>query len=305
MSDLDDELPPLEDMSTHLKTLKEQNEKFNKAIGATTKASDISEAEASKPNSMTPTSISTSSSSSSSTTTTSTKPKTKKPGLKGGFFNSQPKKKATTTSRPKQSTTPTTTKKSPDIIEVKPTQSTTDSNPLRFNEVQEAMKMNNNLMNNQDQWLTNDLLMQMAKNPKLLQGFSNPKYMKAIEEMKTNPGQAMKKYGDDPELREFLFEFSKIMGGHFEQLGKTKQEEEEQKNSKPQESFDDILEQKCKDHPALKEVIQDSRIKQILHYLKTNERIDFNAFIQQHPDLGPKLRVLIDSDLIQIGGGPQ
>ena len=37
--------------------------------------------------------------------------------------------------------------------------------------------------------------------------------------MQTNPKEAMQRYGNNPEFKELLLEFSQIMGGHFEKMG--------------------------------------------------------------------------------------
>jgi len=53
--------------------------------------------------------------------------------------------------------------------------------------------------------------------------------MQAFSEFGSNPTEAMKKYGSNPEFRTLLEEFSKLMGTHFEELGDKKAKEEEEK----------------------------------------------------------------------------
>ena len=46
--------------------------------------------------------------------------------------------------------------------------------------------------------------------------------MQAFSEFGTNPQEAMKKYGGNPEFRSLLEEFSKMTGSHFESLADKK-----------------------------------------------------------------------------------
>jgi hypothetical protein len=53
--------------------------------------------------------------------------------------------------------------------------------------------------------------------------------MQAFSEFGKNPMEAMNKYGGNPEFKQLLEEFSKLMGSHFEELGDKKAKEEEEK----------------------------------------------------------------------------
>ncbi len=46
-----------------------------------------------------------------------------------------------------------------------------------LDEVQEAMKVNQTLLDKKNEWMTPDLLNQIAANPKLNKLFTNPEYM--------------------------------------------------------------------------------------------------------------------------------
>ena len=48
--------------------------------------------------------------------------------------------------------------------------------------------------------------------------FTNPEYMKAIDMFKTNPKEAMLKYGNNKEFMEAFQEFCKMMGMQFQNL---------------------------------------------------------------------------------------
>jgi hypothetical protein len=53
--------------------------------------------------------------------------------------------------------------------------------------------------------------------------------MAGLSEFGKNPKDAMAKFGGDPEFRELMTEFSKLMGSHFEDIAEKKQMEEEEK----------------------------------------------------------------------------
>ena len=57
------------------------------------------------------------------------------------------------------------------------------------------MKMNNYLDETRSQWMTDNFLEKVTSNGKVSKLFSNPEYMKAIDMFKTNPKEAMAKYG--------------------------------------------------------------------------------------------------------------
>ncbi len=124
---------------------------------------------------------------------------------------------------------------------IKPKQSQTNNtttNPLQFQEVQDAMHkdstMFNHLSNNQHEWNTPDLINQISNNQILSSGLTNPKFVSALEAFKCNPKEAMKRFHHHPDVIEFLTEFCKIMGNHFTVLGE-KQEEEKKKKTQQQD----------------------------------------------------------------------
>jgi ABC-type metal ion transport system substrate-binding protein len=99
--------------------------------------------------------------------------------------------------------------KEPKITELK---SAKNSNPLQIKEVQDAMKMNTYLEDTRSQWMTENFLTQVTTNPKISKLFTNPEYMKAVDMFKTNPKEAMARYGNNQEFMEAFKEFCKVMG---------------------------------------------------------------------------------------------
>lgn len=64
------------------------------------------------------------------------------------------------------------------------------------------MKMNNYLDETRSQWMTDNFLEKVTGNSKISKLFTNPEYMKAIDMFKTNPKEAMAKYGNNKEFME-------------------------------------------------------------------------------------------------------
>jgi len=55
-----------------------------------------------------------------------------------------------------------------------------------LDEVQEAMKVNESLLDKKSEWMTQDLLSKFATNPKMTQLFTNPECMQVINKTKGN-----------------------------------------------------------------------------------------------------------------------
>ena len=61
--------------------------------------------------------------------------------------------------------------------------------------------------------------------------------MAALTEFGQNPKEAMTKYGNNPEFRELMMEFSKMMGTHFTSIADTKAKEEEEKKKEEEDKL--------------------------------------------------------------------
>jgi hypothetical protein len=108
-----------------------------------------------------------------------------------------------------------------DIIEVRTNGNARDS--LRFAAVQEALNattapaMKEKL--GSGQWITPALLERVAKEPRLLAGMANERYMAALSEIMAAPQAGMAKYASDEGLSTFLRAFMALMADHFTTLG--------------------------------------------------------------------------------------
>ena len=82
-----------------------------------------------------------------------------------------------------------------------------------------------------DQWMTPDLLGKLQTSPALMQGLADPEVMQAVALMQARPAEAKEKFKNNKKVTEFFVEFSKLMGGHFENLG---EKEDAKSNVEPQ-----------------------------------------------------------------------
>lgn len=103
------------------------------------------------------------------------------------------------------------------------------SQPLHLQEVQKAMKDENAWQTfSNTEWSSPDLLDKISKNPKLLARMADPKFTAALEALRDNPQEAMKKFKDHKDVTEFLNEFCSILGEHFTALGEKQQQQQQQ-----------------------------------------------------------------------------
>ena len=134
-----------------------------------------------------------------------------KKGLKKGFFDKPSKKKAP--SKKKEADMPTITRK-------------TSKNP---SELLQGMKEEVAASMAQDrhplaaalqggEWVTPELVQELAKRPVLAKGMSNPRYQAALQALQKDPKNGAKQFDSDPELKRFLTEFCEVMGGHMIKL---------------------------------------------------------------------------------------
>jgi len=77
-------------------------------------------------------------------------------------------------------------------------------------------------------WMTPELMQRIAKEPRLIAGMQQPRYIEALGELQKNPGAAKAKYARDPGLTEFLTCFAGILGEHFSKLGEAEEAKKQQ-----------------------------------------------------------------------------
>ncbi|CDW86300.1 UNKNOWN [Stylonychia lemnae] len=211
-------------------------------------------------------------------------------GMKGGFLLGGNSKPTQSQQRPQAQIQ----KPAEDLTHIK---AKPKDDQLKLQEVQEAMS--STLLKKKDEWMNADFFQKLQQNPLLLKAFTNPQYMAAMSEFGQNPTEAMKKYGNNPEFRTILEEFSKMMGTHFEQIGDQKAKEEEEKVN------NDPVMQIINNDEQVKAVLNDPKVKKVLDHLRFNGALDLHEVMRKDPELGMKMQFLISKGVLNANSQPQ
>lgn len=154
-----------------------------------------------------------------------------------------------------------------------------------------------------NEWMTPDLLQKIAANPLLRKAFTDPRCQQAMAEMQTNPQEAMKKYGDNPQMREFLQAFMKLMGEHFTALADKQDAErkaaEEAALTPEQRKAKEVAETAMQDEEVRK-IVQDPKVQQLLAQMQMGRPFELEQAMKSDPDLVRKLRKLSEAGLINM-----
>ena len=110
--------------------------------------------------------------------------------------------------------------------------------------------------------------------------------------MGKNPDETIKKYGDNPNFRALLKDWSELMGGHFTEIGEKKQKEEEEKMK------NDPAMQAINHDPQVKAIMQDQKVMSVIHTLQRTGGLDFHAVARKDPETAQKLMVLIQKGVL-------
>lgn len=179
---------------------------------------------------------------------------------------------------------------------------------LQLPEVQErieAEKAEAAKLNQNKSWMTPELMQKIASKPILRKAFTDPKCQTAMAEMQTNPQEAMKKYGDEPEMREFLQAFMKLMGDHFTELAdKQEKEQEAQRRARgepeltPEQKKAHEVAQKAMMDPEVRAIVAEPRIQKLLGDMQAGKAFELEAAARSDPDIVRKLKKLSEAGLI-------
>jgi len=154
-------------------------------------------------------------------------------------------------------------------------------------------------------WMTPELMQKIAATPVLRKAFMDPRCQQAMSEMTSNPTEAMKKYGDVPEMREFLQAFMKLMGEHFGELAE-KQEAEKRKAQEAQAMASMTPEQrkaqevaaKAMADPEVHAIVSEPKIQALLANMQMGTSFELEAAMRSDPDVVRKLQKLSAAGLI-------
>ena len=79
--------------------------------------------------------------------------------------------------------------------------------------------------------------------------------------MQRDPKAAHAKYGQSPEMREFMQEFSGLMGSHFEDIAEKEKAEAEKKKKEQEDAMkSDPVYQKIQTDPQVKAALEDPKV---------------------------------------------
>mmetsp|Transcript_27945 Transcript_27945/g.61621 ORF Transcript_27945/g.61621 Transcript_27945/m.61621 type:complete len:326 (-) Transcript_27945:43-1020(-) len=177
---------------------------------------------------------------------------------------------------------------------------------LRLPEVQHAMKNATQSLQNDQSWVTPQLLQAMGSRPDLMQGMQNPKIQAALQLMQTDPAAAQQKYKDDAEVGKFFKEFSSLMGTHFDVLSgsqaatDSKGEQGAATASKGSESAPANPQQPTMLPPEVAACLKDREVQQLLNAARAGMPLELHAIGQSNPRLFQKVKVLLDAGLLSM-----
>lgn len=176
----------------------------------------------------------------------------------------------------------------------------------------------------------------LSLHPTLSKGWNDPRYLAALEHMKTHPKDTMEKLkNDEPEIFHWLMEFLSVIGDHFSSLG---EEEDKENNNALQKKDMTAAEPKVREMGPLEEkamrvlkaqpthqqhdegttaddeevtkILSNDSLRSILLDLKIQQVMEECArdgegagklqYYMRHDDFGPKLRVLMKAGLLKL-----
>lgn len=166
-----------------------------------------------------------------------------------------------------------------------------------------------------------DLMEKLSKNPRLMTGFQNPKFMAAMEAMRENPKEAMEKIQNHPDILEFIQEYCAVIGANFTALGEKEEkktssreklgpmakralEKEEQRTSQGMASWDQAMGKEDKER--LDAIMSDSDLTSLLmdpDMQKVMQECSMPGRIHRYmrdPEFAPKLKKLMEAGLLRM-----
>ena len=165
----------------------------------------------------------------------------------------------------------------------------------------EAAKM---AANGPNGWMTPELMTKIAMSPILRKGFTDPRCQTAMGEMQANPAAAMKKYGDVPEMKEFLQAFAKVMADHFGKLAEKQeadkkiQEQQAAAALTPEQRKAQEVAEKAMADPEVRAIVAEPKIQQLIGRMQTGVSFEIEREMRNDPDLVRKLQKLSLAGLI-------
>lgn len=161
-----------------------------------------------------------------------------------------------------------------------------------------------------ESWMTPELLQKIAANPLLRKAFTDQRCQGAMAEMQKDPQAAILKYGDQPEMRDFLQAFMKLMGEHFTSLAEKQEAEKAQAaeaqqaaakaNMSPEQRKAQQAADKAMADPEVRAILEDPKIMAILQQMGSGQPLEMERAVRSDPSMVAKLRKLSQVGLINM-----
>ena len=269
----DDDIPPLEDMTTLVDQVKEKQKLQN----PTTKSFEhvVDEAEPAKPCKM----------------QSQEKSNVGFGGMKKGFLFGNSTAKSSKRVKKSAATSKTD-------YEVK---ASSNKKKLVFDEVQEAMNESKGLPAGTE-WVTADLLKKVEGNEALSRKLADPKFSRALQWMQSDPKAAKEYYKNDKDVQEFFMDFYKILGQHFTALGE--QTNSSKGASSQPKSEDEVRFEKILGQPEIKAILAKPSIKHLFTVLREMPEKGQHLFRSSDDELKADVQKLTEVGLLSFTTRP-
>ena len=163
-------------------------------------------------------------------------------------------------------------------------------------------------------WVTEGLLAQMAADPVLAKGLTDPALQAVMSEMQTVPKGAMARHGANPAVAEFMLRFMRLMAARFGQLGQPPPPQPVRVHAEAEpalirpaqpaaqadaDAASIKLANRALADPALRAILEDADVQAVLKAVQ-ERNIRPVERLMQRPDMVAKLRVLAGAGLLQM-----
>ena len=269
---MEDDIPPLEDMTTLVDRVKEKQKSTQKV-----ESQSFPEKSRNEPATLT-----------NQPTKTSTKKKSDVGygGMKKGFLFGNVGPKSSKSMKKSAAAKPTVD------YEVKAAAS---DKKYVFDEVQEAIKENKRFPIGSE-WVTDDLLQKVEGNKALVKKLTDPKYSQALQRMEADPIAAKKYYENDKDVQEFFMDFYQILGQHFMNFGE--QTNASTSTASLSKSDDEIRFEKILAQPEIKAILEKPNIKHLFKVLRSDPEEGQRLFFSSSDETKADVKKLTDVGLL-------
>jgi hypothetical protein len=165
-------------------------------------------------------------------------------------------------------------------------------------------------------WVTENLLAQMAADPVLAKGLTDPSLQAVMSDMQTDPKGAMARHGTNPAVAEFILRFMRLMASHCGQLGAVQQPQQQpvrihaeaepalMRPAQPslpagEDAASVELANRALADPALRAILEDADVQAVLKAVQEQNMRPVERLMHR-PDMVAKLRVLASAGLVQM-----